>query len=60
MKLVEVIKGDKTSMEYVNEIYELAGKIGKKPIKVLKDEAGFVVNRISAPRDAITLQCIWQ
>lgn len=49
MKLVEVIKGDKTSMEYVNEIYELAGKIGKKPIKVLKDEAGFVVNRISAP-----------
>ncbi len=49
MKLVEVIKGDKTSMEYVNEIYELAGKIGKKPIKILKDEAGFVVNRISAP-----------
>ncbi|WMT53337.1 3-hydroxyacyl-CoA dehydrogenase/enoyl-CoA hydratase family protein [Ferroplasma acidiphilum] len=49
MKLVEVIKGDKTSMEYVEEIYELAGKIGKKPIKVLKDEAGFVVNRISAP-----------
>lgn len=49
MKLVEVIKGDKTSMEYVDEIYELAGKIGKKPIKVLKDEAGFVVNRISAP-----------
>ena len=49
MKLVEVIKGDKTSGEYVDEIYELAEKIGKKPIKVLKDEAGFVVNRISAP-----------
>jgi 3-hydroxyacyl-CoA dehydrogenase len=30
MKLVEVIKGDKTSMEYVDEVYELAGKIGKK------------------------------
>jgi enoyl-CoA hydratase/3-hydroxyacyl-CoA dehydrogenase len=49
MKLVEVIKGDKTSMEYVDEVYDLAGKIGKKPIKILKDEAGFVVNRISAP-----------
>ena len=49
MKLVEVIKGDKTSSECVDEIYELAEKIGKKPIKVLKDEAGFVVNRISAP-----------
>lgn len=49
MKLVEVIKGEKTSMEYVNELYDLSKKIGKIPIKVLKDEAGFVVNRISAP-----------
>ncbi|WMT52060.1 MAG: 3-hydroxyacyl-CoA dehydrogenase NAD-binding domain-containing protein [Ferroplasma sp.] len=49
MKLVEVIKGEKTSMEYVNELYELSKKIGKIPIKVLKDQAGFVVNRISAP-----------
>jgi enoyl-CoA hydratase/3-hydroxyacyl-CoA dehydrogenase len=49
MKLVEVIKGNKTSMEYVDEIFELVQKIGKKPIKILKDEAGFVVNRISAP-----------
>ncbi len=49
MKLVEVIKGDKTSMEYVDELYDLSRKIGKIPIKVLKDEAGFVVNRISAP-----------
>jgi enoyl-CoA hydratase/3-hydroxyacyl-CoA dehydrogenase len=49
MKLVEVIKGDKTSMDYVDEIYDLSEKLGKKPIKVLKDEAGFVVNRISAP-----------
>jgi enoyl-CoA hydratase/3-hydroxyacyl-CoA dehydrogenase len=49
MKLVEVIKGDKTSMEYIEEIYEISKKIGKVPIKVLKDEAGFVVNRISAP-----------
>ncbi|WP_337860944.1 3-hydroxyacyl-CoA dehydrogenase NAD-binding domain-containing protein [Ferroplasma sp.] len=49
MKLVEVIKGDKTSMNYIDEIYDLSVKLGKKPIKILKDEAGFVVNRISAP-----------
>ncbi len=49
MKLVEVIKGNKTSMEYINEVYDLSKKIGKIPIKILKDEAGFVVNRISAP-----------
>ncbi|MEM0140178.1 MAG: 3-hydroxyacyl-CoA dehydrogenase NAD-binding domain-containing protein [Ferroplasma sp.] len=49
MKLVEVIKGDKTSMNYIDEIAELARNLGKVPIKVLKDEAGFVVNRISAP-----------
>ncbi len=49
MKLVEVIKGDKTSMKYIDEVAELSKTLGKVPIKVLKDEAGFVVNRISAP-----------
>ena len=49
MKLVEVIKGDKTLDKYVDEIYDLAIKLGKKPVKILRDEAGFVVNRISAP-----------
>ncbi len=53
MKLVEVIKGDKTLNKYVDEIYDLAVKLGKKPIKVLKDEAGFVVNRISAPESLL-------
>lgn len=53
MKLVEVIKGDKTLNKYVDEIYDLAIKLGKKPIKVLKDEAGFVVNRISAPESLL-------
>ena len=49
MKLVEVIKGEKTHQENFEAIYDLVKKIGKVPIRVLKDTAGFVVNRISAP-----------
>lgn len=49
LKLVEVIKGEKTSDEAFEQVYELTKKIGKTPIKVMKDSAGFVVNRILAP-----------
>lgn len=49
MKLVEVIRGKKSSEESFQEVYNFSKKIGKEPIKVLKDTAGFVVNRISAP-----------
>jgi len=49
LKLVEVIKGEKTSQKVFDETFELSRKIGKTPIRVLKDSAGFVVNRINAP-----------
>jgi len=49
MKLVEVIKGEETSDDTVNTLFDLVKKIGKIPIKVLKDTPGFVVNRIQAP-----------
>lgn len=49
LKLVEVIKGEKTSGSAFEETFDLAKKIGKTPIRVLKDSAGFVVNRINAP-----------
>lgn len=49
LKLVEVIKGTETSTEVFEASYELVKKIGKTPIKVLKDSAGFVVNRVIAP-----------
>ena len=48
MKLVEVIKGDKTDEKYIDEIMAVAKAIGKVPIKVMRDEAGFIVNRVSA------------
>jgi len=49
MKLVEVIRGDKTSEESMDIGYEFVKKINKTPVKVQKDVAGFIVNRVQAP-----------
>lgn len=49
MKLVEVIKGEETSDDVISTLYDLVKKIGKIPVKVMKDSPGFIVNRINAP-----------
>lgn len=46
MKLVEVIRGAKTSNDTVDIIVNIAKKMGKDPVIINKDLAGFVVNRI--------------
>ena len=48
MPLVEVIPHQGTSDETISTVVELARKQGKTPI-VVKDQAGFYVNRILAP-----------
>lgn len=48
MKLVELIKGQKTSDEVCNMISDLAKSIGKVPVMV-NEAPGFVVNRILIP-----------
>ena len=48
MKLVEVIKGQMTSEDTSNKIFELATAIGKTPVMV-EEAPGFVVNRILIP-----------
>ncbi len=48
MKLVEVIKGQMTSEETSNKIFELATAMGKTPVMV-EEAPGFVVNRILIP-----------
>ena len=48
MKLVEVIKGQMTSEETSNKIFELATAIGKTPVMV-EEAPGIVVNRILVP-----------
>jgi len=57
MKLIEIIRGAKTSDETVNTIAEVTKKMGKEPVVVNKDVAGFVVNRILIPalNEAIAL-----
>lgn len=48
MKLIEVIKGQKTSDEVCNQIVDLANQMGKVPVMV-NEAPGFVVNRILIP-----------
>ncbi len=49
MKLVEVIKGDKTGEPTMQLTYDLALKMSKVPVRVEKDSIGFAYNRVNAP-----------
>jgi len=53
MKLVEVIRGEKTSSETMQLGYDLCLKMGKVPVRVEKDRPGFIVNRVQAPRGVL-------
>lgn len=50
MRLVEVVRGYKTSDETVQELKELSKRLSKEPVEVLKDSPGFIVNRIMLPQ----------
>lgn len=50
MKLVEVVRGYKTSDETVEQAKELARRLKKEPVEVKKDSPGFIVNRIMIPQ----------
>lgn len=49
MKLVEVIRGHKTNQSTVDTLMAFVQDIGKSPVLVQKDVAGFIVNRIFIP-----------
>jgi len=49
MKLVEVVKGAKTSEETVQTVLDVSHKLGKETVLVKKDCPGFIVNRILIP-----------
>jgi len=44
--LVEVIRGDQTDDETADTVFELARRIGKRPVLVRKDVPGFAMNRL--------------
>ena len=48
MKLVEIIKTDRTSEETINTILNLSISLGKQPVECL-DSPGFISNRILMP-----------
>ena len=43
---VEVVRGESTSREVLDLSFELMKKIGKRPVKILRDIPGFLVNRV--------------
>ncbi len=55
--LVEVVKGNETAPEVVETTYDLMKRIGKHPIRCLKDVPGFVANRLQHAlwREAISI-----
>lgn len=60
MKLIEIIRGAKTSDETVNLIVEVAKKMHKESVVVKKDCAGFVVNRILIPALNEAISLVWE
>ncbi|MEM1538950.1 MAG: 3-hydroxyacyl-CoA dehydrogenase family protein [Candidatus Bathyarchaeia archaeon] len=60
MKLVEIIRGVKTSDETINTAVEVGKRMGKEPIVVKKDVPGFVVNRILVPALNEAMYLVWE
>lgn len=60
MKLVEIIRGVRTSDETVTVAVEVAKKMDKEPIVVKKDSPGFVVNRILVPALNEAISLVWE
>ncbi|MEW9670500.1 3-hydroxyacyl-CoA dehydrogenase family protein [Ammoniphilus sp. 3BR4] len=50
MKLVEVVRGFKTSDGTVSTLMHISRELGKEAIEVKKDSPGFIVNRIMTPQ----------
>jgi 3-hydroxybutyryl-CoA dehydrogenase len=48
MKLVEVVRAEKTSDDVVETIVAVVNRMGKTPV-VCKDSPGFIVNRVARP-----------
>lgn len=60
MKLVEVIKGAKTSDETIETVLDVAHKMQKETVLVKKDYPGFIVNRILIPAINEAVALYWE
>ncbi len=59
MKLVEIIRSEKTSDETIETLTELAKQLGKIPV-ICNDAPGFIVNRVARPYYLEAMQLIEQ
>jgi len=60
MKLIEIIRGARTSDETVSTVVDVAKRMGKEAVVVKKDSAGFVVNRVLVPALNEALYLLWE
>jgi 3-hydroxyacyl-CoA dehydrogenase len=60
MKLVEIIRGAKTSDATVGAIVKVSENMGKETVVVKKDSAGFIVNRILIPALNEAMCLVWE
>ncbi len=60
MKLVEVIKGAKTSDETIQTVLDVSHKMGKETVLVKKDSPAFIVNRILIPALNEAVALYWE
>ena len=57
MKLVEIVRGEKTNNTTINEVVELSKKMDKIPVKC-NDSPGFISNRILMPMINEAIFCL--
>lgn len=57
IRLVEIIAGERTSDTTLTVLYYVAKSMGKEPVLVKKDTAGFIINRLLIPtlNEAVSL-----
>jgi 3-hydroxybutyryl-CoA dehydrogenase len=60
MKLIEVIRGTKTSDETIQTVLAVSQKMGKETVLVKKDCPGFIVNRILIPALNEAVALYWE
>jgi len=60
MKLIEIIRGARTSDETVSTVVDVAKRMGKEAVVVKKDCPGFVVNRVLVPALNEALYLLWE
>jgi 3-hydroxybutyryl-CoA dehydrogenase len=60
MKLIEVIRGAKTSDETTQTILQVARRMEKETVLVKKDSPGFIVNRILTPALNEAAELYWE